>query len=256
MNRIFSSLLLTFASISMVSAQFQIGANIGMNLPAAGMALPGFTEIDQDGTQHALIATVGAGTNFNASIGYVLHPNIIANLDAGFFKSFAGGFHQYVPNTNSRYDISFAANFTHVTPTLVFQTNPINEKSRIYSRFGFIVGSAKAEITTTPVNVDGLSGNNVLRYSGGTSRGLMGAVGYKRSFGKIDAFVELTTKTITAYPKKLENLENFTGMPKNPTVNFVKTLKPNDDPSSQQLTFALPYSSFGMSIGFIYTISK
>lgn len=250
--------ILFFIGVSLTStAQLQFGFQLGANLPASGVALPGFIEVDRDGTQHALIATLGAGINFNGMLGYKFHPNIVANLEFGYFKGFEGGFHAYVaPNTDSKMDIAFAGRYIHVTPGVTIQATKDGLKLQPFTRFGLIIAGASVESTQTPTNITGLSGQAIDKYSGGTSLGFLGALGVKKPLNfRMDLVLELTVKSLTTTPKTLENLQNFNGMEKNPTVNFVETLPPGS-PDTDQLAMTLPFSSFGLSVGFIYNLSN
>lgn len=238
-------------------AQFQIGAQIGINLPASGIALPGFIEVDRDGTQHALIATLGAGINFNGVIGYQLHPNIIANLEFGYFKGFEGGFHAYLaPNNDAKLDITFVGKYAHVTPGLTVQATTEEGKIQPYARFGLIIAGGSVESTQTPTDIPNLSGQAIYKYSGGTSLGFFGAFGAKKPVSdKMAITLELNVKSLTTTPQKLENLQNFNGVEKAPTQTFVKVLPPNA-PDNQQLAMTLPFSSFGLSLGVVYQFAK
>jgi hypothetical protein len=246
-----------------VSAKCQLtaGFNVAVNLPTAGIALPGFIQVEKNGSEKAIVATLGAGLNFNGELGYQINSNIAFNLGFGFFKSFKGGFYQYYdtdPSTNgfqnngARADIDLAASFIHVSPNIVVSANGTANKLKPYARFGLIIGSGKATVTATAT---GAPGKDVSVYDGGTSIGFLGGLGLqKRLNDKLSLFTELTSKTITSYPKTLTNRETFSfpGAEKSPTVAFQKELKYGYD-GPDQLTFALPYSSIGLTFGLIYT---
>jgi hypothetical protein len=249
--------ILFIAATLASNAQFNIGFQLGANLPTAGIALPGFVQIEKNGSQKAIVATLGAGLNFNGEFGMQVNDNIALNLDFGLFKGFKGGFYQYLDtdpadgfqNNGAKLDITLGSSFIHVSPNIVISANSKPGKWKPYARFGIIMGSGKATITAT---VTGVPGKDVSVYDGGFSTGFLGGLGLQKSLGdKIKLFAEITTKTITSYPKTLTNTKTFTGAERAPTVHYKKELPANYE-GPNQLTFALPYSSIGLTLGLNY----
>lgn len=256
MKKLLVGLLIVLCLSHVSHAQLTVGANIGFNMPTSGIAVPRFVEIDQDGTATVLIATLGAGLNYNAQLGYQFNENVAGNLDLGYFSSFKGAFHQWSDQDGNqtletRFDNEFKARFIHLTPNVVIQANPKEGKWRPYGRFGLIVGWARVTSTTTSPSIPG---EYELVYSGGTSIGFLGGFGFNKAISeKMTLFAELSIKTVTAYPKRLENPKHFTGVPQEATIKFVDTIKPNS-PDTDELTFPLPFSSFGLTVGVTYKL--
>jgi hypothetical protein len=256
MKSIFKIFFLVFV-FSNSNAQFIIGAKVGGHLPTSGMALPGFVQIEQDGTQKVLVATLGAGVDFNALLGYQLNENVALNMDIGYLNGFKGGFYQYVnllgTGPTNKVDVAFKSTFFSVTPNVVIKASERKGKMRPYARIGVHMGSGTVESTT---KIDIFEGKLVEKYSGGWTVGLMSGLGLNKQVNdQLNTFFELTVKTITTRPKQLENLENFTGAPKEETINFVKEITP-DSPETDQLIFTIPFSSIGVSIGIQYRLGK
>jgi hypothetical protein len=238
-------------------AQFTVGLRLGGHLPTAGMALPGFVQVERDGTQKALVATLGAGVDVNVWGGYQFSENVSLNVDIGYLNGFKGGFYQYADidasGTPNRIDIDFKGTFFNVTPNLVFKANEKDGKMRPYARMGLHMGSGVVTSTTT---IDIFQGQRVDEYSGGWTFGLLGGLGlHKQINEQLSTMFEITVKTITTRPQQLKNLENFNGLPAEETTNFVKELTP-DSPDTDQLTFPIPFSSIGLSAGLQYRISN
>lgn len=242
---------------SNAGAQVSVGLRLGGHLPTAGIALPGFVQVERDGTQKALVATLGAGVDLNVTAGYQFSENVALNMDIGYLNGFKGDFYQYADLTGSgianRIDVDFKGTFFNITPNIVFKANEKDGKMRPYARMGLHMGSGVVKSTTT---IDLFQGKRVDQYSGGWNLGLIGGLGlYKQINEQLSATFEITVKTITARPQQLKNTKNFSGMPNDDTVNFVKELKPNS-PNTDQLTFPIPFSSLGLSAGVHYRLKN
>jgi hypothetical protein len=192
-------------------------------------------------------------------VGYQVNENVIFNVDLGYFRSFKGGFYQYINVSQTpgsfvagpKADIEFLSTYYSATPGVIIQSGNKENKLRPYARFGLIIAGSNVQSTT---NVEGVSGKSVNEYSGGISVGFLGGMGlYKQLNENVKFFAELDVKTITAYPKEKVNTENFTGAPKAPTVRFVDNVSPTGS-TTNQLTFPIPLSSFGLSVGLQYKI--
>lgn len=243
--------------LSNADAQFTVGLRLGGHLPTAGSALPGFVQIERDGTQKALVATLGAGVDFNALVGYHLNDNVALNFDIGYLNGFKGGFYQYVDLTGSgtanRIDIDFKGTFFNITPNVIIKASEKDGKMRPFARMGVHMGSGVVTSTTT---IDLFQGQRVDEYSGGWTVGLIGGLGlHKQINDKLSTMFELTVKTITTRPKQLKNLENFNGLGNDETLNFVKEVRPNA-PVTDQLTFPIPFSSIGLSVSIQYLLNN
>lgn len=242
---------------SNAAAQVTVGLRLGGHLPTAGVALPGFVQVERDGTQKALVATLGAGIDVNVLAGYQFSENVALNVDIGYLNGFKGGFYQYADidasGTPNRIDIDFKGTFFNITPNLVFKANEKDGKMRPYARMGLHMGSGVVTSTTT---IDIFQGQRVDEYSGGWNVGLIGGLGlHKQINEQLSAMFEITVKTITTRPQQLKNTRNFSGLPNDDTINFVKELKPNS-PNTDQLTFPIPFSSIGLSAGIQYRFNN
>ncbi len=238
-------------------AQFSLGLKLGSHLPTAGMSLPGFVQVDQDGTQTALVATLGAGVDFNAMLLYHFNDNVAMNVDIGYLSGFKGGFHQYVDLTGSgsltKIDVDFKGKFFSVTPGVVITANGKENGLRPYARLGIHMGSSVVKATT---RMSVFQGQSIDEFSGGWTVGLISGVGFSKSLNsKINTFFELTVKTITARPKQKENLENFQGQAKNGTIKYVKEIDSNSS-DNEELLSPIPLSSVGICIGLQYRLSS
>jgi hypothetical protein len=242
---------------SNAGAQVTVGLRLGGHLPTAGVALPGFVQIELDGTQKALVATLGAGIDVNVLAGYQFSENVALNIDIGYLNGFKGGFYQYADLTGSgtanRIDVDFRGTFFNITPNIVFKASEKDGKMRPYARMGLHMGSGTVTSTTA---IDIFQGKRVDEYSGGWNVGLIGGLGLHRQINEqLSAMFEITIKTITTRPQQLKNTKNFSGLPNDDTVNFVKELNPNS-PNTDQLTFPIPFSSIGLSAGIQYRFNN
>lgn len=250
--KILLTLLCTTFMLTPSVAQIHLGIKAGGHLPTAGMTLPGFIQVEQNGTQKALVATLGAGVDFNATIGYQLNDNVQLNMDIGYLSGFKGGFYQYADLTGTgtgpiaKVDVGFKGTFINVTPNIVVITSPKDFNMRPYARFGLHMGVSSVESNT---KISLFQGQSVDKYSGGWTVGLAGGLGVLKPLNhKLNMTLELAAKTITARPKQVENLESFKDQPKAPTVKFVKEIKANG-PANEDLTFPIPLSSIGLTVG-------
>lgn len=251
------SLLCTLFMLTPSIAQMHLGIKVGGHLPTAGISLPGFVQIEQNGTQKALVATMGAGIDINATLGYQMNDNVQLNMDIGYLSGFKGGFYQYADLTGTgtgpvaKVDVAFKSNFINITPNVVIMASPKDSKMRPYARLGMHMGAASVESTT---KISLFQGQSVDKYSGGLTFGLVSGIGLSKPLTQsLNLSFELTAKTITARPQQVENLENFTSQPKAATVKFVKEIKPNG-PANEDLTFPIPFSSVGITVGIQYKI--
>lgn len=242
---------------STANAQFTAGLRLGGHFPTAGMALPGFVQVESNGTQKALVATLGAGVDVNVLAGYQFSENVSLNMDIGYLNGFKGGFYQYADLTGSgtlsRIDIDFKGTFFNITPNVVVKASEKDGKMRPYARMGLHMGSG---VVTATTNIDIFQGQRVDEYSGGWTFGLLGGLGLQKQINeKLSTMFEISVKTITTRPQQLKNTENFTGLANDETVYYVKELKPNS-PDNEELTFPIPFSSIGVTAGIQYKLSK
>jgi opacity protein-like surface antigen len=257
MKRIFITLSFAFI-IATTNAQITMGLKLGGHLPTSRTALPGFVQIESDGTQKVLIGTMGSGLDLSGLIAFDLTKNLALGFDVGYFHGFNIKFHQYatINGTDNQLRKNVATNgiFFNVSPYLMLKPSYRNNQPVVpYCRVGLHSGLATVTSTTT---VSGFQGKSVDKYSGNWSLGLLSAIGVSISINKnASLFSELTIKTIAFRPKELRNIENFDGQDAGKVTRFVKEVDPNG-PTNNELSFLIPFNSLGVSFGYQYRLGK
>ncbi|MCZ8217025.1 MAG: hypothetical protein O9262_12335 [Cyclobacteriaceae bacterium] len=257
MKRIFITLSFAFI-IATTNAQITMGLKLGGHLPTSGTALPGFVQIESDGTEKVLIGTMGGGLDLSGFIAFDVTKNVAFGFDAGYFNGFNIKFYQHT-DTNGTGNLSKAetaakGTFFNVSPYLSVKASNKNNQGVIpYGRLGLHTGLATV---TTTTSISGVQGQSVDRYSGNWSLGLFSAMGLSISINKkASLFSEITIKTIGFKPKELRNLENFEGQDAGKVTRFIKEVDPNG-PTNNELSFLIPFNSLGLSFGYQYRLGK
>lgn len=252
-------LLLFFAFIvNTTNAQITIGLKLGGHLQTARTALPGFVEIEHDGTQKVLLSTMGSGLDLSGLISFDLTKNLALGFDVGYFNGFKIKFHQYATANEAgsqlKKDVATKGVFFNVSPYLMLKPSYRNNQVVVpYCRVGLHTGLATVTSTTT---ISGVQGESVDKYSGNWSLGLLSSIGlFIPINNNASLFSELTIKTIAFRPKELRNIENFDGLDAGKVTRFVKEVDPNG-PTNNELSFLIPFNSLGISVGYQYKLGK
>lgn len=252
-------ILLSFAFVINTSnAQITMGLKLGGHLATSGTALPGFVQIESDGTEKVLIGTMGSGLDLSGMVAFDLTKNVAFGFDVGYFTGFKVKYYQHADingtGTLSKIDVAVKGTFFNVSPYLSVKASNRNNQGVIpYGRLGLHTGLATVKSTTT---ISGVQGQSVDRYSGNWSLGLFSAMGLSISINKkASLFSEITIKTIGFRPKELRNIENFEGQDAGKVTRYVKELDPNG-PTNNELSFLIPFNSLGLSFGYQYRLGK
>jgi hypothetical protein len=252
-------IILSFACIvNTLNAQLTMGLKLGGHVPTSRTALPGFVEIESDGTQKALLGTMGSGLDVSGMLAFDITKSVAFGFDVGYFSGFNIKFHQYAPvdaaGNQSKMEVAAKGIFFNVSPYLLVKASNRNNQGVIpYGRLGLHTGLATVTSTT---KMSGVQGQSVDRYSGNWSLGLISALGFSISINKkASLFSEITIKTIGFRPKELRNIENFEGQDVGKVTRFIKEVDPNG-PTNNELSFLIPFNSLGLSFGYQYRLGK
>ena len=262
------------------------GINLGYGMGLPTNSIGASTKADFTGTTYTLEkGTFGQGLNIGISGGFMFNENIGAELGISYLM---GSKKDFNTSTYSMDTSSFSISQTNGTVTLdkikMIRINPalkitFGDEVKPYIRFGVILGlgtgySRTDESTTMTTGLfgDTVSLQSVIEYSGGSSFGFNSAVGVDFTLSdNLVLFGELSFTSLSWSPTKgtitkliydgidqtalaiAGSLEaeyvdsytklNITGIPGVPTSN-------------QSLKTYLPFSSFGINVGVMFTFGK
>ncbi len=225
-------------------AQLQIAVSTGTALPLSSIAIPGFINIDSNGEQEVLAATVGAGVNGTLSFEYPISESLGFGLDLTYLRSFRGNLEQVnVPQPGATTEQSFRSTAFWITPQVVGYIG-----DRFYTRFGLIIGSfQEVEVET---QITGLEGSRIDVFESNTALGLKTAFGARFPIsGKLSGFAEINANALTYRPGAIRNEQNFDGFPTSTPVELKENLPVEFDPATEQPMMTLPFNNVGINLG-------
>ncbi|NBW39261.1 MAG: hypothetical protein EBR30_30420, partial [Cytophagia bacterium] len=192
-------LLCFIVVINKTNAQITMGLKLGGHMSTSATALPGFVQIESDGTQKVLLRTLGTGLDLNGFIFFDLTKNVAFGIESGYFNGFKIKFYQYGEadgaGNQSKTNYSAKGTFFNISPYVIIKANTRNNQGVIpYGRLGLHTGLANVTLTATTA---GVQGKSVDKYTGNWSLGLISAAGFSISINKqASLFSEVTIKTI------------------------------------------------------------
>lgn len=242
------AILLAF-SCSVYSQQIYVKAGVGYGFSLAEQKIydAGISSTNFD----IQYGSFNEGTSVHAGFGYNINKNFAVELDGSYMF---GGKYEYniiQSGTNANILNKWYANTISIIPSLVLKVP--SEKVSPYSRLGVVFGiPTKYYEATTSLK----SGTYKLKETGGLGIGFQGAFGINYNSGNnIDLFAEVYGTAMSWSPSTLENTENFSGVPLEPTITYESTFtKVAGDNKAEKPKY--PFSNFGINIGFTYNFGR
>jgi len=276
-------LLVAFFSINAAFAQFYVSASGGYAIGSAEMKLG---EITTATTTENSYGSYGEGANFQLKGGYFFNDTFGVELGFGYLLGSDQTVTKVdVPALGVDVEAIARARAFGFTPAVVYKFT-----ENLYGRFGALlklggkteaIVSSRSPLTPEQANASGLplgsysDVNYTEDYHGVLPLGFVGAFGYKYNFSdSFGLFAEFEYMGISVKRNDSEivsldggvylpdgtqvveyNLDNLPAS-LSKTTEYVDEISNANMDSSVQLSQKVPYSSFGINIGVMYTFSK
>lgn len=237
---------------------FYVSVQGGYNLPIAGQTLM----VDEDFTGASdsyddVMGTFGKGANFGVGLGYMLTPNLGAEL--GFNYLLGAEYTATSRSSLANVTQKMRGNMVQISPSVVLRTNqsgPLNH----YVKAGLLIGVG-SKVTE---EWNATSGTNYAfskeEYTGNASLGFTGAVGLDYAVNnRISLFGEIKGNALTYKPKESEYVQaSINGVDQLPNMttrdrytvyldSYVDDGTANE--ADQQSRISMPFSSIGVNVG-------
>ncbi|MEI8084832.1 MAG: outer membrane beta-barrel protein [Paludibacter sp.] len=272
MKRKLSTLLVTVTLF--VCANHLLAQNLYVSISGGGafststQNVPNFsnnTSTNFTSSQEQIHLSLGQGSNYGGSVGYMFNKNIGAELGLSFLigaNTYSQG--SAVGGTSSS---NYSANMTRFTPTIVIASGMDNINP--YAKFGIIFGSGDVYYSGKETK-----GTDVFLYdvkmNGGDAVGISSCIGAQYKLNKQAVlYAEITTVNLSYAPTKgIFTTATYNGadvLPsmttKNKEINFVESVKttssstatPDSQPTSS-LIIKYPFGSVGINLGLKYIL--
>jgi len=241
--------LLVLISNAGFAQETYLNIGLGYALPMAVQKI-GVTQVGS--TKELVTGSYGKGLNFGATIGGMFNENIGAELT---FSHLSGA--EYSLSDTSGLTAQASGSMWRLIPALKFTAGKLVKP---YAKFGVVVGISPGMEVSTLYNIPGYAQLSATdKYSGNSTFGMMGALGFEDIFsGKTSFFIEAQFIGQTWAPK-VDNYSytlsgsGITTVHQSGTITFVDVepanpTNTNGIPDQAQKEY-LPFSSIGFNIG-------
>ncbi len=237
---------------------FYVSVQGGYNFPIAGQTLM----VDEDFTGTAdsyddVMGTFGRGANFGIGLGYMVTPNLGAELGLNYLLG-----SEYSSTSRSSFanvTQTMRGNMFQLSPSVVLRTNqngPLNH----YVKAGLLIGVG-SKVTEEWNATSGTNyASSTEEYTGNASLGFTGALGLDYAVNsRISVFGEVKGNALTYKPKESEVVQaNINGVDQLPSLttrdrytvyldSYVDDGTVNE--ADQQSRISMPFSSIGVNVG-------
>jgi hypothetical protein len=241
--------VITFSNAHSQSVYVKLGGGYGLGI--ASQVMTGLPYLVPN-TWNYKYGSYGEGINFQAGLGYNVHPNIALELAGSYTmgKNFENSF-----GTEPVVNEKDYANTISIMPSAVLKV-PLKSLTP-YMRFGMVIAIPTKFHEATHTGTSALTGTYKAKETGGIALGINGAVGVNiKANNQLGFFSEIFCVSMNYGPEKSENTENYTGQALQPTITYSEsgTITPGD--FNKRPTPSYQFSSFGMNVGLTYTFGK
>ena len=265
MKKVIISLCIVLGSVAFVNAQglyvkLQPGYGFGMASGDFGSNSVSTTSISGTITTNELVSSsFGKGFNLGLNIGYMLGEHVGIELGIGY--NFGGSIEltsqNINPTTNVTNTDTYSSHQFRLNPALVITTGGTEGLSP-YAKFGLVLGLGTK--VTDEWKTTANASTQTVEFTGGMPLGLNGAFGvnYHLSssmaiYGELEVIsmsYAPSTKTITASTDNagVNDLSSYT-IKEWTLVDKTTSNTAIVTPSTEQQTFHVPFSSFGINVG-------
>ncbi len=266
--------LMSLAAFSIINVRAQglfinIDGGYGMSSASQNIAV-NFNGSPVDQTTEMIKGSFGRGVNLGGKIGYMLNPNIGAEIGVSYLlgSTYKNSYEKQLVYTEN---VSTSARMLRLTPGLRFSVG--DKKLKPYIGLGMVIGVG-AKITTKDTYLDQQSNTtteNSWKYSGGVSMGVSAGLGINYSISdRIGVFAEIRAISQSWAAKKGERTNytvNGTDMLSNLTtsqkeINYgnsyviSSTMPSNSAEPDKQIKNYKAFSSVGFNLGISFSFIK